>query len=122
MRLPTVAAVALLTACVNMQVTELGPRVTRPSLEPTQVAIYRAADQVPAAYDEVALIKIKGPHQLSDELMHREMREQAAKLGANGIILQGVVEPSSAKKTGAMYAPGFVDADRVGTAIAIFIK
>jgi len=122
MRLVFVAALTLLSACVNTQVTELGPPVSRPSLQPLNVAIYRTVEQVKEPYDEVALIKVTGPPVFNDELMHKEMRERAAKLGANGLILQGVVEPSEGRKTAAMWAPGFVQAERVGTAIAIFVR
>lgn len=122
MRLAFLAALALVGGCVNTQVTELGSHVSRPILSPSDVAIYRTSEQAPSPYDEVALIKVTGPPVLNDELMHKEMRGRAAKLGANGLILQGIVEPSEGRKTAAMWAPGFVQADRVGTAIAIFVR
>ena len=121
--LRTAAALALtltLAACVTTNAVRLGSGPVRAPVADSTVAIYRTADQVPGKYEEVALLNSKGESGWTDEAkMFRSMQKKAAELGANGIILDAVSEPSAgAKVASAIFGTG---AERKGRAIAIFV-
>lgn len=87
---------------------------------PDQVRIYRTAKQVNRPYDEVALLTVSGDYSMTNESqMYEGMRKKAAKMGANGVILDAISEPT----TGQRVAQAFLGttADRKGKAIAIYI-
>jgi len=111
---------ASLTACVTTNATRLGTGAALAPVPVESVAIYRTASQVPGKYQEVALLNSKGESSWTDEAaMFRSMRKKAAELGANGIILDAVSEPSAgAKVASAIFGTG---AERKGRAIAILI-
>jgi len=107
-------------ACVSTQAVRLGSGEIRPPVAPDKVAIYRNADQVKGKYDEVAILESKGDYQMTDEeKMYKSMREKAGKVGANGIILGSVEDPSTgAKVANVLFGVG---GNRKGKAIAIFV-
>jgi hypothetical protein len=115
-----IISIAFITSCVSVNATKLGTAATRPPLPADQVAIYRTADQVPGKYEEIALINAKGDSTWSSEAgMFKQMKKKAGLMGANGIILDAVSEPSAgAKIAGAIFGVG---AERKGKAIAIFV-
>ncbi len=120
---PFAALLALLslTACVSVQTTRLGSGVIHPPVAPDAVAIYRTAAQVGVPYEEVALLDAAGDYNYTnEEKMYAKMREKAGALGANGIVLDSITEPT----TGAKVAQVFLgtSAQRKGKAIAIFIQ
>lgn len=106
--------------CVTTNATMLGTAAKRTALSPDSVAIYRTAAQVPGKYEEVALLNSKGPATMTNEPgMFESMKQKAAEVGANAIILDSISEPSAgAKIAGAFlgYAP-----ERQGKAIAIYV-
>jgi hypothetical protein len=109
----------LLVACVSTQATMLTGSA-RPPILPENVKIYRSLDQIPGKYEEVALLTSAGDYSLTDEAkMFKSMREKAASLGANGVVLQQVVEPG----TGAKVANAILgtSANRKGQALAIYV-
>lgn len=110
----------VIVACVSVNSTRLGNSSYRPPIPADQVAVYRTADQVPGKYEEVALLNASGDSTWSSESgMFKKMKQRAGKLGANGIILDAVSEPSAgAKIAGAIFGVG---AERKGKAIAIFV-
>lgn len=115
--LPTI----LLAGCVSTNATMLGSATAvRPKLAPTEVRIYRTADQVKSKYEEVALINAAGQAGSTNEAkMLDAMRKKAAEVGANGLILDAISEPSAgAKIAGALFGTG---AERKGKAVAIFV-
>lgn len=98
----------LLAACVSTNSTILGEAKRREPVEPTGVAIYRSAAQVPSTYREIALIHATADSGFTNESrMYASMRREAASLGANAIVLDGVTDYSS---------------DRQGRAIAIVVE
>jgi hypothetical protein len=113
----------LLTAtagCVTTNATRLGSGAALVAVPAESVAIYRTASQVPGRYQEVALLNSKGESSWTDEAaMFKSMRKKAGELGANGIILDAVSEPSAgAKVASAIFGTG---AERKGRAIAILV-
>jgi hypothetical protein len=90
MRLNAMAAMALLLAgCESTSRVMLGP--TYPAISPDQVQIYY---QPPARYREVALLETAsgsftyGEQHKMDAVL-ANLRIEAAKLGANGVLFQG---------------------------------
>lgn len=115
-----VSAMAL-TACVTVQSTRLGAGVIHPPVTPDTVAIYRTADQVHGHYEEVALLSAAGDYNgTSEEGMYKEMRKKAGQMGANGIILDSITEPSTGAKIANVLL--FTSAQRTGKAVAIFVS
>jgi hypothetical protein len=93
-RVALFAAVAALVGCVSSHVM-IGQ--ARPPISPDQVRIYW---HPPAAYDEIALLDTSSRHSFSitaqgktDAVIER-LKEEAAKLGANGVLLQGIGDQS----------------------------
>jgi len=84
------ATLALLTGCVSSHVL-IG--TARPPISPDEVKIYI---HPPAKYEEIAILESssKGSFAITaqgktNKVVER-LKEEAAKLGANGILLQGI--------------------------------
>ena len=113
-------ALLALSACVTVHSTRLGAGVIHAPVPPDRVAIYRNAQQINGRYEEVALISAAGDYSYTnEEQMYAKMREKAGALGANGILLDSMTEPT----TGAKVASAFIgtSAERTGKAVAIYV-
>ena len=83
------AAVALLAACASSHVLTGTPR---PAIDPSQVRIYYGPP--PGGYEEIARLDVGsgaftyGSTNKSNAVI-RNLRKEAARLGANGVLLQG---------------------------------
>jgi len=111
---------AFLTGCVSVSATRLEAGPPRPAVTPDKVRIYRTAQQVGRPYDEVALLTASGDYSMTNESqMYEGMRKKAAAVGANGVVLDAVSEPT----TGQRVAQAFLGtpAQRKGKAVAIYI-
>ena len=92
----------------------------RPPISPDDVKIYSSAKKVPGNFEEVAILNSTGNYKHTDMTeMYASMREEAAKIGANGLILGRVSEPTLAVKIISTQLP--IGADRHGEATAIFV-
>ena len=77
-------------------------------------------DRVGQPYREVAILNAKGESNWSDEEdMIESMRDKAAEIGANGIILSGIDEPSALTKVIGQVAK--TGSQRKGKALAIYV-
>ena len=116
-----VAVVAIaLAGCITTSVTPLSGK-TYPPLHADEVTIYLREADIPSEYEKVAIIYAKGDYATTDEAqMLKAVRKKAAKLGANGVLLEEVTEPS----TGAKVANHFLGtgANRKGELVAIYVK
>jgi hypothetical protein len=112
-----------LVGCLSVTSTQLGPPhtpVDHPVIAAERVAIYRAPEQVPGDYEEVALLHASGSQQWSSESeMMRKLREEAGRLGANAIILEPERELSVREKIAIQKSN--VDIGREGKALAIYV-
>ena len=109
---------ASLGGCVSTQSSLLGAPQAAAPVAPASVALYRTADQVGRPYAEVALLNSSGDSMWTTEAkMFESMRLEAARLGANGVILEPITEPSPGLKLAA--AIFHVSAPRKGRALAI---
>jgi len=87
---------------------------------PDGVKLYTSPDKVGETYTEVALLNSAGSTGFTTESgMMKSMRKKAADVGANGIIMGGIDEPSAgAKVAGAFLGTG---TERQGKSVAIFV-
>jgi len=87
---------------------------------PDTVRSYTTPAQVGATYQEVALLNSTGSTGFTSEAgMMKSMRQKAAEVGANGIIMGNIDEPGAgAKVAAAVFGTG---AERKGKSVAIFV-
>lgn len=110
----------LTTSCVTTNVTMLEGNQALPPINPADVILYRTAATVPGAYKELALLNSTGDATYSDQpMMYQSMKQKAASIGANAVILDATTEPSAGARVAA--AIFGVSASRTGKAVAIFI-
>ncbi len=89
-RFAVALTIAMLVACASSRYMLTGP--ARPPISPMEVKIY---SQSPPAYQEIAVIDASsksmftpGGQKAMDKVIAR-LRARAARLGANGLILEG---------------------------------
>lgn len=96
MNMKFVALVVLLSTAITGCTIVSGSAVvigkTRPPIDPSLVQIY---GRPPSHYEEVAIVSAKAGHDFRSEqgIMDsaiKKLKEAAAKVGANGVILEGV--------------------------------
>jgi hypothetical protein len=115
-----VVMATMATGCVSTKATVLDHGSVKTELDPKAVKIYRTAEAVPGRYEEIALLNSKGDSLLTNERrMMESMRKKAAALGANGVILDAVSEPSMTVQVVARIFN--TSTDRKGKALAIFV-
>lgn len=119
------AALALaaltLAACGGIKVDNTPPQYKFPATCVAAVELYENASKVPANYYEIALITAEGNSVWTDDdKMVQRMKERAARVGANGMVVDALVtSATTVQMIGAALGTG--DADRKGRAIAIFM-
>lgn len=125
--------IALLSACrsVSTNSTLIDPTSHLVRTCPAAVKLFTTPDRVQQPYRDVALLSSSGQTSYSSESdMIKSMREKAAEVGANGIILNGIDEPSAMAKIAGLAAQVAADAtgqiaqisaERTGRAMAVYI-
>lgn len=100
--LSSVFVAASLSSCVQTSVTRLDNSSTPlVATKPEQVCIYLSEDRAPKPYKEIAIINAMGAHNLPMDTFYKQVRKDAAKLGANGILVRKVQEPSAGAQVAA---------------------
>lgn len=78
----------LICACVSTNAALIDPSVRLAQTCPSAIKLYTTPDRVGLPYREMAVLNAKGESNWSDEGdMIQSMRDKAAEVGANGIIL-----------------------------------
>ena len=114
------AAAILLSACVSTNASLIDPTVHLARTCPAAIKLYTTPDRVGQPYREVAILNAKGESNWSDEEdVIESMRDKAAEIGANGIILGGIDEPSALTKVIGQVAK--TGSQRKGKALAIYV-
>lgn len=105
--------------CVQTQATLVGPTRYQP-VDESEVVIYLKEEEVPGPYERVAIIHMQGSSTYTNEAqMIAAAKRKAAKLGANGVILNYVREASDgAKVAGKIFG---IDTQRRGQSLAIYV-
>lgn len=107
----------LITGCVSTQYTKLSTR-SYDSVHPDDVVIYLTEGDIKGDYQKIGLIHMQGESSWTNEnQMIAAARKKAAKMGANGIILGNVQEPSSGAKVAAAFLG--VPTKRRGEVVAV---
>jgi len=116
---------------VSTNASLMDPSVHLANTCPAAVKLYTVPDRVQHPYREVALLNSAGQTTYSSEAdMIKSMREKAADVGANGIILGGIDEPSALTKLAGQVAqvgadaagqPVSISAERNGRGVAIYV-
>jgi hypothetical protein len=110
----------LVVACVHTNAALIDPSVHLAPTCAAAIKLYTTPDRVGQAYREVAILNAKGESNFSDEGdMIESMRKKASEVGANGIILSGIDEPSAITKVIGQVAK--TGSQRKGKAMAIYI-
>ncbi|MDQ3288829.1 MAG: hypothetical protein M3Q42_11340 [Pseudomonadota bacterium] len=117
----TAALAVLVAGCVTTDAARLSTSTAyRPPVPPGYVSLYRTPGQVPRPYEEIALLSSSGDVDFTDQAsMIESMRQKAGELGANGIILETIEEPSPGAEVAAAIFGVLVN--RKGKAIAIWV-
>lgn len=115
-------AVALIStsACVRTNAALMDNSVKLSRTCPEAVKLYSSPAKVGADYTEVALLNSTGANGwTSEEGMMKSMRNKAAEVGANGVIMDRIDEPGAGAKVAA--AVFGVGTERKGKSVAIFV-
>lgn len=127
------ASALVISGChsVSTNASVIDPTLRLAKTCPAAVKLYTDPDRVPQPYQEVALLNSVGQTSYSSESdMIKSMRERAATVGANGIILSAVAEPSAMAKIAGQVAQiaadasgqiATISAERKGKAMAIYV-
>jgi hypothetical protein len=113
-------AAVLFCACVRTNAALIDPSVQLARTCPDAIKLFTTPDKVGHPYREIALLNAKGESNWSDEGdMISSMRDKAAEVGANAIILSKIDEPSALTKViGEVAKTG---SQRKGNALAIYV-
>lgn len=105
-KLPAALLLLMIVACASSSHVIVG--AARPPIPPDQVKVYSTP---PPAFEEIAILSASsdsmftvGGQRSLDKVVER-LKEQAAKLGANGVILEGLAD----SQTGSIGAGGGSD-------------
>ncbi|SRR6266566_5789082 len=109
-----------LLGCVSTNAAVLNTSLKLQAICPEGVQVFTDSSKVGKPYTEVAVLNSQGSYQYTNESkMIDSQRKEAAKLGANGVILGGMQDPSTgAKVWNALIG---TSANRKGSAVAILI-
>lgn len=108
-----------LTGCVQTSATMLSGK-TFPELTPEEVTIYVSEEDIPGDFERIAIINASGSSSYTNEAqLYEAVRKRAAKIGANGVLLNEIDEPGTgAKVAGAIFG---IDTKRKSEMIAIYV-
>lgn len=114
------AVVFSLSACVRTNAALMDNSVKLARTCPEAVKLYSSPAKVGAEYTEIALLNSTGANGwTSEEGMMKSMRQKAADVGANGVIMDRIDEPGAGAKVAA--AVFGVGTERKGKSVAIHV-
>jgi len=118
-RIAACTLLLLLTGCTRTNAALMDSFLRLAPTCPDTVWIYTTPAQVGATAQEVALLNSTGSTGFTSEAgMMKSMRQKAAEIGANGIIMGNIDEPGAgAKVAAAVFGTG---AERKGKSVTIF--
>lgn len=115
--LPVLIAL-LLGGCTSTGAVLLGGAGTYPQIAPYEVRVFLHEDDVPGEYERIALVTARSEASWADETdLIRAMRKRAARLGANGIIVGEVRDPTTLERVAEVLTE--YEPQRRGRAVAI---
>jgi hypothetical protein len=92
------------------------------AVPPESVVVYRTAAEILSPFEHLAIVSARGDFVLlGEEELVQSLRREAGRLGANGLLVAGVVSPRGVRTvTGAII--GGEDALRRGEGVAIRVR
>jgi len=119
-----VCAIALLAiGCVSAKATLLNPDVQFAPVPWENVKVYYDEADVPGEFETIAIIRSEGKEVFTTEKqMLEKMRKKAGAVGANGVILKGIKDPSDLDRLADELSGGFGLGSRKIQATAIRVK
>ena len=119
MKLFIASLILLLAGCAITSGTSVVVGNTRPQTKPEEIRLYT---KPPAKYEEIAIISADSAHDFMDKqaLMDNaiaKLKDEAAKVGANGILLDSVGD-FDIGSSGAVFVPNARRNFFVGTSIS----
>lgn len=117
--LPILALLFLISGCITMETTTLGPTNFEP-VPSDQIYVFFSEDEIEYDFTRIALFHLEGDATWTQESkMIEKAKKRAGELGANAIVLRDMHEPSD----GAKIASEFLGttAERRGAIVAIRI-
>jgi hypothetical protein len=119
--LACVLAIGSACAGVKKTTTDLNPSVNRPSTCANAIAVYNSRADVPYDYYELAWIEASGNSVwTTDNQLQTQIRNGAAKVGANAVIVNPVTQSKSTVKI-LGEAIGTNSATQKASALAIYM-
>lgn len=120
LHLTTLIAALMLSGCVTASTTMLDTQ-QRPATQPDDVRIYLEEDDVPRSFTKVAVIDLSGASGWTDqEQIYQKARKEAARVGANGVLLQQMEEAGTGEKlASALFGTG---SDTDAQMVAIYVQ
>ena len=123
-KLCPLALIAILVGCATASGSAIVTGVKRDPIDPSQVKLYSEA---PLKYEVIGIVSASSDsgwtEQDSVDYAVEELKNQAAKLGANGILLEKVGEKTSTyiggSTTGFIYAAPVIEKSVSGKAIYV---
>ncbi|HEX6373194.1 MAG TPA: hypothetical protein VF006_29995 [Longimicrobium sp.] len=108
----------LLGGCTTTGAVLLDGAGPYPELDPYEVRVFLHEDDVPGEYERIALVTARSDASWADETdLIRAMRKRAARLGANGLIVGEVRDPTTLERVAEVLTE--YEAQRRGRAVAI---
>lgn len=106
------------SACITTSTVPLAGAGQLEAIAPEYVAVFATEEDIPGPYDKIAIIHARGSSSMTDEkMMMAKLQQEAAELGANGIVVGAIEEPSAgAKVAGAVFG---VSPQRKGEILAV---
>lgn len=117
--LPIVVLLFLLSGCITMETTTLGP-TDFPPVPADQIYVFFSEDEIEYDFTRIALFHLEGDATWTQESkMIEKAKIRAGEMGANAIVLRDMHEPSD----GAKIASEFLGttAERRGAIVAVRI-
>jgi len=121
-RFPLAAAsLCALTACATASAVLLNPAVKFPPICSDGVVMFTAFDRIGVEYQEIALVtgSMVVDQGGGNATLYAAERKKAASLGANGLIVGSIREPTEAERILAVFYGE--DRERLSSATAIYI-
>lgn len=100
----TLTALLIVIAATGCVVTEHSMLSSKsfPPLTLEDVTIYMSEDEVPGDFEKIAILNAKASAEYTrSSKMYDKIRAEAAKIGANGVLYQPVIEPGQGAKIAA---------------------
>ena len=117
-----IIAIGIFAGCTRTNASLMDSSIHLSRTCPDGVKLYSSPSKVPSEYQEIALLNSTGSSGFTSESgMMKSMRKKAADVGANGIIMGSIDEPSAGAKVAAAVFGLAGSAERKGKSVAIYV-